>query len=61
MGWHNDDKQDTRHCTYVIVTLLDGMEKETWVKRWSVAAPCGPPTNYFKGTLLYNNTLILKG
>jgi hypothetical protein len=50
-GWRNDDKQDTRHRTYVIVTLLDGTEKETWVKRRSVADPRGPPTNYFEATL----------
>jgi hypothetical protein len=51
-GWRNDDREDTRHRTYVIVTLLDDTEKETWVKRRSVAAPRGPPTNYFEATLL---------
>jgi hypothetical protein len=50
-GWRNDDKQDTRHRTYVILTLLDGTEKETWVKHRSVAAPRGPPTNYFEAVL----------
>jgi predicted xylose isomerase-like sugar epimerase len=50
-GWRNDDKQDTRHRTYVIVTLLDGTVKETWVKRRNVAAPRGHPTNYFEAVL----------
>jgi hypothetical protein len=35
----------------VIVALLDGTEKETWVKRRSVAAPRGPPTKYFEAVL----------
>jgi hypothetical protein len=50
-GWRNDDKQNTRHRTYVIVTLLDGTEKETWVKHRSVASPRGSPTNYFEAML----------
>jgi hypothetical protein len=35
----------------VIVTLLDGTEKETWVKHQSVASPRGSPANYFEATL----------
>jgi hypothetical protein len=50
-GWLNDNKTDTRHRAYIIVTLEDGTEKETWVKHQSITTHRGPPRNFSEAML----------